>query len=65
MSDTREQATTDGDLVKNAVEQAGKHGGYRGRKLWDIVSWMFDCRPSEARALCHRYGRDPDEVPQP
>lgn len=59
------QQSTPAELVKNAVEQAGHHGGYKGHSLWRIISFMFDCRPSEAKALCVQYGRDPDEVPQP
>ena len=59
------QTVTDTDLVRSAVQQAGNHGSYKGCPLWDILSLMFDCCPSEARTMCLRFGRDPHEVPQP
>lgn len=59
------QTITDPDLVRGAVQQAGSHGSYRGRQLWDILTEIFDCRPSVAVELCLRFERNPHEVPQP
>lgn len=53
-------AFTDADLVRWAVERAGK-GEYR-RQRWAVVGEMFARGSHVARELCRACGLDPDEM---
>ena len=53
-------AFTDSDLVRWAVERAGK-GEYR-RQRWAVVGEMFARGSHVARELCRAGGLDPDEM---